>query len=78
MDAWPGAIDPDGQASIWYERPGSTVTSDTVGVKVPTVPPVNTSSSSVNDSGASRHLRHAGAADATAIADQERATGRIG
>src|SRR4051812_1283636 len=37
VDDWPGPLDPNGQASIWYERPGSTVTSDTSGVKMPTV-----------------------------------------
>jgi len=37
-DSWPGAGDPNGQASIWYLCPGSTVTSDRCAVKMPTVP----------------------------------------
>src|SRR3954447_4743694 len=41
--AWVGrlarTVDPDGQASIWYERPGATVTSDRGAVKMPTVRP---------------------------------------
>src|SRR5678810_407662 len=40
-DARPVTVDPDGQASIWYERTGSTVTPDRGGVKMPTVRAVN-------------------------------------